>query len=65
VALSFAVAMSNVTPPAPAGESRLTVKVKVVVPDWPSACVTSVIESVGCVEATPCGVTERSSIARP
>ena len=36
--------MSNVTPPAPAGESRLTVNAKFVVPALPSACVTSLIE---------------------
>ena len=37
----LAVAMSNVTPPAPAGAERLTVKVKVVVPALPSFCETS------------------------
>src|SRR3954454_21860325 len=36
--------MSNVTPPAPAGLERLTVNEKVVVPELPSLCDTSLIE---------------------
>src|SRR5215217_2034461 len=42
--------MSNVTPPAPAGLDRLTVNVNVVVPESPSACVTSLIVRLGVVE---------------
>src|SRR5690242_1010367 len=40
--------MLKVTPPAPAAEERLTVKVNEVVPALPSASVTSLIERLGC-----------------
>ncbi len=59
-----AVAMSNVTPPAPAGAERLTVKVKVVVPAFPSLRETSLTVSDGS-PGTPCGVIEKSSTPRP
>ncbi len=46
--------MSKLTPPAGAADVKLTVNVKVVVPESPSAIVTSSIESdgVGNVPAT-------------
>ncbi len=47
VAVLSAVAMSNVTPPGPAGAERLTVNVKVVVPASPSARETSSMERFG------------------
>src|SRR5262245_11101996 len=47
VAVPSAVAMSNVTPPAPAALVRLTVNVNVVVPELPSLCDTSLIDSAG------------------
>ena len=42
-----AVLTVKLTPPACAGELRLTVKTKLVVPASPSACVTSLMESEG------------------
>ena len=50
VAVLSAVAMSNPTPPAPAGTLRLTVNEKVVVPALPSFCDTSLMESDGVVD---------------
>ena len=41
------VAISKLTPPAPAGAERLTVKVNAVVPVLPSATETSLMLSVG------------------
>ncbi len=43
MAVLLAVAMSKVTPLAGAGEERFTVNVKLVVPLFPSFCVTSLI----------------------
>ena len=59
VAVLSAVAMSKVTPPAPAGEERLTVKVKVVVPALPSFCETSLSERL--IPGITVPVTEMSS----
>src|SRR2546423_15399743 len=50
VAVLSAVAMSKDTPPAGAGVERLTVNVKIVVPELPSFCETSFMESVGFTE---------------
>src|SRR4051794_24922484 len=55
--------MSNVTPPGPAGDDRLTVKVKLVVPALPSLSETSLI--VRLTGGTAWGVSEKSSTARP
>src|ERR687898_3248250 len=52
VAVLSAVAMSKVTPPAPAGDERLTVKSNEVVPELPSPAETSLIERL-----TPVGQT--------
>ena len=43
----MAVVISKVTPPAPAGTDRLTVKVNAVVPALPSAADTSLTRNVG------------------
>ena len=59
-----AVLTVKLTPLAPAGAVRLTLKLKVDVPLLPSACVTSPMLSVGCT-TPPCGVIEKSSTARP
>src|SRR3954465_5768460 len=56
--------MSKVTPPGPAGAERLPVKVKLVVPAFPSFKGTSLIVRLGRT-TTPLGVSERSSTARP
>src|SRR3954468_474057 len=55
--------MSKVTPPGPAGVERLTVKVKLVVPAFPSFRETSLIVRLG--GTTDWGVSEKSSTARP
>src|SRR5689334_17912490 len=55
--------MSKVTPPAPVGAERLTVKVKLVVPAFPSFKETSLIVRLG--RTTEAGVSEKSSTARP
>ncbi len=58
--------MSKVTPPGPAGAESETVKRKAVVPPpLPSFCDTSLMESVTPPPPAPCGVTEKSSMARP
>ena len=59
-----AVAMSNVTPPGPAGAERLTVKVKEVVPAFPSFRETSLTVRLGGT-TPPWGVSEKSSTDRP
>src|ERR1044071_9474109 len=64
VAVLSAVAMSKLTPPGPAGDDRLTVKVKAVVPPLPSLALTSLIVRVG-GGTTVCGVIEKLSTARP
>ena len=56
--------MSKVTPPTGAGDERLTVKVKFVVPALPSFRETSLIDRLT-PAPPPCGVTEKSSTARP
>jgi len=56
--------MSKLTPPGPAGALRLTVKTKLVVPESPSARVTSLIERL-IAGSPPFGVSENSSTARP
>src|SRR5262249_516404 len=56
--------MSKFTPPAPAGEERLTVKVTVAAPELPSFIETSLIERKG-VEPAPSGVSEKSSTPSP
>src|SRR5215213_8684243 len=63
-AVPSAVAISNVTPLAPAGVERLTVKLNVVVPLSPSFNATSLMVRLGAA-APACGVIEKSSIARP
>ena len=64
VALSSCVAMSKVTPPAPAGDERFTTKSNDVVPALPSLAETSVMVRLG--RATePFGVIEKSSTASP
>src|SRR6058998_2781729 len=55
--------MSKVTPPGPAGVERLTVKVKLVVPAFPSLRETSLIVRLG--GTTDWGVREKSSTASP
>src|SRR5215218_4206133 len=55
--------MSKVTPPGPAGAERLTVKVKLVVPAFPSLRETSLI--VRLTAGTALGVSEKSSTDRP
>src|SRR3978361_1530593 len=55
--------MSKVTPPGPAGAERLTVKVKLVVPAFPSLSETSL--TVRLTGGTAFGVREKSSTARP
>src|SRR5947207_14756023 len=51
MAMLSCVAMSKVTPPAGAGNERLTVKVNVVVPLLPSAAVISLIEILGTLQS--------------
>src|SRR4051812_4757064 len=46
--------MSNVTPPAPAAEDRVTVNVNVVVPELPSLTETSLTERLGVVVEQKC-----------
>src|SRR5215212_5860211 len=58
------VAMSNVTPPGPAGDERVTTKLKDVVPAFPSLAETSVMARLGCTTVVR-GVIERLSTARP
>ncbi|MCY1246048.1 hypothetical protein D9M72_592480 [compost metagenome] len=45
--MPFAVAMSKVTPPTPAGLSSDIVKVKLAVPELPSAWLMSLIDNCG------------------
>ena len=54
--------MSKVTPPAPAGLLKLTVKANVVVPLLPSFKVTSLIESAGCAETVNVNI---ASVVKP
>ena len=64
VAVSSCVAMSNVTPPAPAGDERFTTKSNDVVPALPSLAETSVMVRLG--RATEVlGVIEKLSTASP
>ena len=66
VAVPSAVAISKITPPAPAGEERLTVKSNEVVPLYcPLLRETSLMESEGVVTTVPFGVSEKSSTERP
>ena len=58
VAVLSAVAMSKVTPPAPAGAESETVNVAVTVPEFPSVTVTSLIERAGTTGPAPWRVTE-------
>ena len=58
------VAISKVTPPAPAGADKLTVNVNAVVPALPSFVETSLIVRLGSA-APGLGVSEKSSTARP
>ena len=46
-AVPSAVAMSKVTPPGPAGALRLTVKVNVVMPAFPSFSAMSLMDRLG------------------
>src|SRR5690606_40197146 len=69
-AVSSAVAMSNDTPPGPAGLLSETVKVKLVVPALPSASPTSFTDKVGAAYvnapasvAVPPGVVTATSTA--